>query len=520
MVLSMIEQVWNERHLDRVPEFFHRDLFLDTVGDVTITRPDGYQRDLLTLLSAFPSARLRGARHPDQPLRALRRSPGRRALEAVRRLRRQGALRASDRSARGPDGRLAVPRPGRPHRPGEAHLRRDRPARPAQQHPRVPATSSTSTSTDLPLQTPHPSPRLHPAVPIAGLTARKRATPMTDAPNVSPDEVARRTILRTDWVPCKAAFIDCRTPGSDRKDNYSFIGMGVSQSADQFVNLVEPHGFNVGAAGMPQGTVNSLHMHFTAEVFINFGGDYQARWGARGDQGEYHSVDGDVISVPTWVFRGFTNIGADDGILLTVLGQDDNGGIIWGPEVLEDAADQAAPHCRQPPHRHRGGRRGSRRRRPHQADAPGGDRPTRRGLARAVPRSASSRPPSAAGCPGRSCAPTSRAGERRQACHRPRHGRGPAGRTAISNPHSFDLASLRAVPARACRHRAEEPTVLVVKAGRWAVTVGAPETAPRRARPPGRVVRPPGAWRALTLLAPRGGGHDGGHRRDHRRHRR
>ena len=56
MVLSMIEQVWNERHLDRVPEFFHRDLFLDTVGDVTITRPDGYQRDLLTLLSAFPSA--------------------------------------------------------------------------------------------------------------------------------------------------------------------------------------------------------------------------------------------------------------------------------------------------------------------------------------------------------------------------------------------------------------------------------------------------------------------------------
>ena len=38
------------------------------------------------------------------------------------------------------------------------------------------------------------------------------------------------------------------------------------------------------------------------------------------------------------MFRGFTNIGADDGILLTVLGQDDNGGIIWGPKVLEDAA--------------------------------------------------------------------------------------------------------------------------------------------------------------------------------------
>jgi hypothetical protein len=38
------------------------------------------------------------------------------------------------------------------------------------------------------------------------------------------------------------------------------------------------------------------------------------------------------------VFRGFTNVGADDGVLLTVLGQDDTGGIIWGPSVLEEAA--------------------------------------------------------------------------------------------------------------------------------------------------------------------------------------
>jgi predicted ester cyclase len=56
LVLKMVEEVWNGRHLNQVPDFFHRDLFLDTVGDVTITRPDGYQRDLLTLLSAFPTA--------------------------------------------------------------------------------------------------------------------------------------------------------------------------------------------------------------------------------------------------------------------------------------------------------------------------------------------------------------------------------------------------------------------------------------------------------------------------------
>ena len=56
LVLGMIEDVWNGRHLNTVPDYFVRDLFLDTVGDVTVVRPDGYQRDLLTLLSAFPTA--------------------------------------------------------------------------------------------------------------------------------------------------------------------------------------------------------------------------------------------------------------------------------------------------------------------------------------------------------------------------------------------------------------------------------------------------------------------------------
>src|SRR5690606_31612338 len=52
---------------------------------------------------------------------------------------------------------------------------------------------------------------------------------------------------------------------------------------------------------------------------------------------EYVSHDGDIISIPTWIFRGFTNEGPDEGILYTVLGRDDNGGIIWGPSVLKEA---------------------------------------------------------------------------------------------------------------------------------------------------------------------------------------
>lgn len=150
-------------------------------------------------------------------------------------------------------------------------------------------------------------------------------------------EIERRTIRRTDWVPCNSAFIDCRTPGSDRKENYAFIGAGVSQNANQYVNLEENHGFNTGAAGMPNGISNNLHLHFTAEVFINLGGEFRLRWGVDGKQGEYISHDGDIVTIPTWIFRGFTNEGPDEGILYTVLGRDDNGGIIWGPSVLREA---------------------------------------------------------------------------------------------------------------------------------------------------------------------------------------
>ncbi|KAG1579485.1 hypothetical protein G6F46_015655 [Rhizopus delemar] len=58
-------------------------------------------------------------------------------------------------------------------------------------------------------------------------------------------------------VACKLAFIDCKLPGSDLKENYSMIGAGVTQSEDQVVNLTEPHGFSVGAAAMPAGVAGN-----------------------------------------------------------------------------------------------------------------------------------------------------------------------------------------------------------------------------------------------------------------------
>ncbi|MCX2925109.1 ester cyclase [Streptomyces sp. NEAU-W12] len=57
MVLEFIEEVWTQRQLNKVKDFMDRDLFLHTIGDHTVIRPERYQSDLLTMVGPFPDAR-------------------------------------------------------------------------------------------------------------------------------------------------------------------------------------------------------------------------------------------------------------------------------------------------------------------------------------------------------------------------------------------------------------------------------------------------------------------------------
>lgn len=155
---------------------------------------------------------------------------------------------------------------------------------------------------------------------------------------VDADDFARRVIEPDDFVADTAAFIDVRLERSAGKASYSFIGPGVSQNADQAVNLDVPHGFNIGAASMASGVVNSQHLHFTAEVFICTKGHWRVAVGEHREQ-KLELGAGTIFSAPTWVFRGFENIGDHDGWMYTVLGGDDTGGIIWAPDVIRAAAE-------------------------------------------------------------------------------------------------------------------------------------------------------------------------------------
>lgn len=161
--------------------------------------------------------------------------------------------------------------------------------------------------------------------------------PTRDAP-LTREAMERRIVRYGDLRPCRTAFIDAHTPGSDRKENFTIIGGGVSESADQHVHITETPGFNIGAAGQPPFCRNSLHTHRTAEVFFVLSGRWRFFWGRWGTAGEVVLLEGDIINIPTGLFRGFENIGADYGMIMAILGGDDaGGGVIWAPQVIEEA---------------------------------------------------------------------------------------------------------------------------------------------------------------------------------------
>ena len=152
-------------------------------------------------------------------------------------------------------------------------------------------------------------------------------------------DLEARLVRYTDLKPCTTAFIDTRTPGSAEKENFTIIGPGVAENPDQHVHIDIPHGFNIGAARQPPGCINSQHSHETAEVFVVHSGRWAFLLGPNQEDGEVLLEEGDIISIPVNVFRGFKNVGDDVGFLFAILGGDDPGHVTWAPYVFDAAAE-------------------------------------------------------------------------------------------------------------------------------------------------------------------------------------
>ena len=139
-----------------------------------------------------------------------------------------------------------------------------------------------------------------------------------------------------DLVPSTLPFVEGKLDGHKERKNYSIVGPGVAEDSKQFVKIAMPHSFNLGAVSAMPKNGSGLHSHTTAEVFIIYSGRWKFYWGAEGKD-ETILGAGEIISMPTNMFRGFENVGEEEGLIFVVLGGDDPGIITWVPSVLEKA---------------------------------------------------------------------------------------------------------------------------------------------------------------------------------------
>ncbi len=154
----------------------------------------------------------------------------------------------------------------------------------------------------------------------------------------SQEGMEKRLVRYEDLRACTTAFIDTRTPGS-QKENFTIIGPGVAESPDQHVHINIPHGFNVGGVRQRPHCVNSQHSHDTAEVFVVQDSQWAFRWGEDATDGEIIAGPGDVVSIPVQTFRGFENVGGEEAFMYALLGGDIPGRVTWAPSVFERARE-------------------------------------------------------------------------------------------------------------------------------------------------------------------------------------
>jgi len=139
-------------------------------------------------------------------------------------------------------------------------------------------------------------------------------------------------------IPSTLPFVEGRIEGHKERKNYSIVGPGVAEDSQQSVKISKPHGYNLGAVSANPKNGSGLHSHTTAEVFLIYSGSWRFYWGADGAN-EIILGKGDIISMPTNMFRGFENAGDEEGLIFVVLGNDDPGIITWVPNVLIKAKE-------------------------------------------------------------------------------------------------------------------------------------------------------------------------------------
>ena len=161
-------------------------------------------------------------------------------------------------------------------------------------------------------------------------------------PRISVEEMESKYVAReASSHGSNLAFLDQRLPGYGR-EIINMIGMGVTENLDDAA--LEPkistpaHGFAVTYNRATKGNGAALHAHLTEEVFVPVRGSWQIYWLESDDERSVILEPGDIVNMPTGIYRGFRCASEEpDALLIGITGGPDPGNVAWHPSVVDAA---------------------------------------------------------------------------------------------------------------------------------------------------------------------------------------
>lgn len=105
-----------------------------------------------------------------------------------------------------------------------------------------------------------------------------------------------------------------------RRAQMRYIGLGAA-GAKSDANVVPAEHFTFSTMVLPAGCEGPLHVHRDVEeVFFMLQGRVRLFFEYEGEKAETELRQRDLISVPPHVYRGLTNIGQEEALMLVLLG--------------------------------------------------------------------------------------------------------------------------------------------------------------------------------------------------------
>jgi quercetin dioxygenase-like cupin family protein len=149
-------------------------------------------------------------------------------------------------------------------------------------------------------------------------------------------DVMLANVFRFGQMPSSPrAFVDAVMPGHNRV-LMGALGRGTADE-DLKPQVASAENYHIDFVSAEPGNGAALHSHDTEETFICLTGAWRIAWG---DGGEEHIDLGylDGICCPPGVMRSFSNVSESTALLLSILGGNEPGHVIWSRSIQAQMA--------------------------------------------------------------------------------------------------------------------------------------------------------------------------------------